>query len=184
MTTKELSQNQKILTRMCRDTSKEWWFPYDFMEREPAYLFVGYEASARLSELAKSYPDMIDTRQSGKYKQRRLCLDTIDQWFNSLPKELRYVLHRAGLTKDLKTARPAGEAKLLQLPTPPRTTAFELRYKGRTYNPKGYQHGQVYELTVGKLEIGKPVKLLAPYPRTYLNPAAFNKDWAVVNEAS
>jgi len=51
--------------------------------------FVGYEASARLSELAHDYPEMIETKQDGKYKVRRIKTENVDQWLPLLPREIR-----------------------------------------------------------------------------------------------
>jgi len=51
-----------------------WWLPQDFMRPELGELFVGYEASARLSELAKLYPEKIESKRQGKYMARRLIV--------------------------------------------------------------------------------------------------------------
>lgn len=65
------TQHQKILELMAGDP-KRWWLASDFMQPGLGELFVGYEASARLSELAKLYPDKIESQQQGKYIARRL----------------------------------------------------------------------------------------------------------------
>lgn len=173
----ELTQHQKILTTMCRNQDQEWWFPYDFMGDMLGDLFVGYEASARLSELAKDYPDMIASEQAGKYIKRRVRFETIEQWFPELPKDLRYVFHRAGLTKNIKQPTQAMEPSL-----PPATgkgSKVIAIYKGRTYNTQGYQSGQQYELKIDRLKVGKPVRILTPFQRIYPTMEAFIKEWAV-----
>lgn len=68
---RELTQHEKIITIMARQPG-HWFRPADFMQPELGELFVGYEASARLSELAKQFPRAINSRQSGKYIER--CL--------------------------------------------------------------------------------------------------------------
>lgn len=66
----------------------KWWFPQDFM-RSGADLFVGYEASARLSEVASLYPEMIESRREGKYVVRRMRIENLNNFIATLPKELR-----------------------------------------------------------------------------------------------
>jgi hypothetical protein len=99
------TQHQKILGLMvaCKGR-KEWFRAYDFMPpRLPLdHIYcVGYEATARFAELAGKYPDMIESVTDGKYKKRRINWDTMDQWLSQLPKGLRYMFHRGGVTKGL-----------------------------------------------------------------------------------
>lgn len=86
------TQEKKILTIMCQHPEVKWWFPYDFMKPELGDNFVGYEASARLSELATNYPDMVESERDGKYIKRRIRFETGKDWFWTLPKELRAVI--------------------------------------------------------------------------------------------
>lgn len=76
-----MTQTEKILTYMLRMLkSKEWFYPPDFMQPEMDFedpYFVGYEASARLSDLARQYPDLIESRRRGKYTERRIRLENI-----------------------------------------------------------------------------------------------------------
>lgn len=87
-----MTQHQKILTRMIRGTIGKWWYPQDFMKDGLGSLFVGYEASARLSELAREHPYMIESRRDGKYMMRRLNLGDVHHWINQLPADLRSTL--------------------------------------------------------------------------------------------
>ena len=89
-----MKQRNKILAHMAKDPSK-WYYPQDFMPPRMSMdneYFVGYEASARLSELASEYPDMIETKQDGKYKCRRFNLRGYDYWYKLLPKELQEIV--------------------------------------------------------------------------------------------
>lgn len=88
---KSYTQYQKIITWMLRKKEIEWFYPYDFMREIPNELFVGYEASARLSELTSLYPEMIIAERRGKYIVRKLRLDNIDNFINRLPRELRNI---------------------------------------------------------------------------------------------
>ena len=87
-----MSQYEKIIKRMIRDTQK-WWLPQDFMQEHPTHpLFVGYEASARLSELAKLYPEMIESEKQGKYLARRFNPTGVKQCYERLSIELKVLL--------------------------------------------------------------------------------------------
>lgn len=127
----DLTQHQKILFRMAhRKDLQEWFLPMDFMQPEMGDTFVGYEASARLSELATDYPEMIESRPQGKYKKRRVRWESIDQWLYLLPSDLRYIYHRAGLTAGIPKPAPAPiqnnkptdttQGKLFDIPAKPK----------------------------------------------------------------
>lgn len=84
---KPLSQQQKIVAMMCSHPEKQWWLPTDFMKG--GEFFVGYEASARLSELQKENPAIFETRPAGKYKERRMRFETGKEWFATAPKDIK-----------------------------------------------------------------------------------------------
>lgn len=82
-----MTQAKNILEHMLREKDRQTWFyPPDFM-RGGMQNFVGYEASARLSELASDYPDMIESRRRGKYMERRIRFETIPLWWPQLPED-------------------------------------------------------------------------------------------------
>lgn len=91
---KGLTQHQKIIAMMCKNHTKEWWLPTDFMKFEAGEFFVGYEASARLSELQNNYPYIFETRQAGRFKERRLRFDTGKDWYNDAPQWMQVVIKR------------------------------------------------------------------------------------------
>jgi len=76
-----LTQQQKIVAEMCSNPDKKWWLPQDFMQG--GQFFVGYEASARLSELQSENPDMFESQRNGRFIERRIVFENIDEW---LPK--------------------------------------------------------------------------------------------------
>ena len=86
-----MTQQEKIIITMLRGR-REWWLPFDFMRTSDGELFVGYEASARLSELRKEYPDMIESKRDGKYVATRLRREAVAEWFNTLPKYLKQIV--------------------------------------------------------------------------------------------
>ena len=169
------SQQQKILALMSKRQDKDWFFPYDFMD--PALgqqYFVGYEASARLSELAKDHPDMMESKRGGKYIKRRIRWEDMELWFGALPKDLRFVFHRYGTTGGLKKS----EAVVNKLEQTGNTKTIEVTavYKGH----KGYGRfdaGETYKLTLKHLILGQPVVILFPEEVTYDTITAFRKDW-------
>ncbi len=59
---------------------------------------------------------------------------------------------------------------------PKKRMEIQAVYKGRGYDT-GYQAGQQYDLVLDRLQLGKPVKVLAPHAREYRDIAAFQKDW-------
>ena len=89
------TQQEKILRLMCARRQQEWWRPPDFMKEELGELFVGYEASARLSDLAHDFPAMIETRLRGNHKERRIRWETKDQWAFLLPPAIRDIINRS-----------------------------------------------------------------------------------------
>lgn len=170
------SQHQKILVRMCLRPDKKWWFPYDFMDGDPlGGIFVGYEASARLSELAKRYPDMVESENAGKYIRRRLRFETISQWLPDLPKDLRYVIHRTGVERG-----EAGKG-LPAIPEPVKPTPtmeITATYKGRKRYGAQFEPGTTYTLAMEKLIIGRPVTIVKPWLCVYATVRAFQQDWS------
>lgn len=93
---KSLTQHQKIVAEMCLRNSKEWWLPSDFMKG--GEFFVGYEASARLSELQRENPTMFESRRAGKYMERRIRFEDGKTWYPEVSKELQLIvkLHYKG----------------------------------------------------------------------------------------
>lgn len=183
MKTNQMSQYQKILYRMAKRPNKEWWLPQDFITDDNGFVYVGYEASARLSELAKRYPEMIASQPQGKYLARKIQFDDLVNWLHILPKEYRQVFHITGHTKELRLNpdEPKPLPPVLEPPIkqPTRKSAYRARYIGRTYSAEGYQYGKDYDIEINRLVVGKPIKLLSPIPRSYSNPTAFNQDWRI-----
>lgn len=93
-----MKQAEKIFALMCHNRNKkEWWYPPDFMRENLGQFFVGYEASARLSELASKYPAMVETAKGkGKYACRRIRWEDRDKWIHDLPNNLREIEERFG----------------------------------------------------------------------------------------
>ncbi len=89
---KSLTQHQSIVAMMCKNHNKEWWLPQDFMQ--PGEFFVGYEASARLSELQRENPTMFESQRAGKYMKRKINFDTGKEWYPNISKELQLMVKR------------------------------------------------------------------------------------------
>lgn len=64
------TQYEIILGAMLINKNKSQWTAKDFQSGE---YFVGYEASARMSELNKMYPDLFITGKEGRF--RTLSID-------------------------------------------------------------------------------------------------------------
>jgi len=60
-----MKQHNIILNAMFNNKDKIMWSAKDF-QKEP--YFVGYEASARMSELKNKYPDLFVVGRDGKFR--------------------------------------------------------------------------------------------------------------------
>jgi hypothetical protein len=89
---KSLTQHQKIVAEMCKNHTKDWWLPSDFMQG--GEFFVGYEASARLSELQRENPTMFDSRRSGKFMERRIMFETGKEWYPNVSTDIQLMVKR------------------------------------------------------------------------------------------
>ena len=61
----KLSQKDKMLDIMLKNPQKEWFKASDFQSGE---WFIGYEATARMSELAFEYPMLIKRSMDGRFR--------------------------------------------------------------------------------------------------------------------
>src|SRR5690348_16395794 len=80
----DYDQKQKVLARMIMMKGKqEWFYAPDFQKPDmPQELYVGYEATARMSDVCKEYPYMVEKKKEGKYRYIRFRFEAIDDIFN------------------------------------------------------------------------------------------------------
>lgn len=83
-----MTNHQKILTIMAKEPQR-YFKQSDFMKPELGQYFVGYKVAARLSELMRDYPDIIETKKDGKYQTYRLKMENLKDWYYSLDPKLR-----------------------------------------------------------------------------------------------
>lgn len=62
---KKLTQCDRILKAMLENKDKKIWIASDFQSGK---YFVGYEASARMSDLSKLYPDLLIVGKDGRFR--------------------------------------------------------------------------------------------------------------------
>jgi len=73
METNGLTQCQFILKTMYENKdNKEVWYAKDFQHGK---YFVGYEASARMSDLLRMYPEIFIVGQDGRFRTLELNLE-------------------------------------------------------------------------------------------------------------
>jgi len=86
----KITQHEKILIIMLRDfkANGETWFRASDFQREHYGLFIGYEATARMSELVKQVPFIFETRQNGRFREVKLKIDGIKEKIERLPASL------------------------------------------------------------------------------------------------
>lgn len=89
-----MSQYQKILKVMLSNPAQEWWLPQDFMRSNLGECFVGYEASARLSELRNKYPSLFFGEKQGRFFATKLNFKVVDDILlqYGLPEEFKSII--------------------------------------------------------------------------------------------
>jgi len=95
-----MTQPEKIFVIMFKAIKNSggagWWRATNFQE-ERYKIFVGYEASARMSELVKKYPFAFDTRMNGRFREIRFKAENAREIYNQLPIDLGRHLVREGI---------------------------------------------------------------------------------------
>lgn len=61
----KLTQCETIIKIMLENPSKEWWSAKDF---QSCKYFIGYEATARISDLIRIYPDLFKVAKDGRFR--------------------------------------------------------------------------------------------------------------------
>lgn len=72
----KLTQCDVILKAMLENKARINWTAKDFQSGE---YFVGYEATARMSELARDYPDLIIPGKDGRFRTLSINWECKDQ---------------------------------------------------------------------------------------------------------
>lgn len=87
----DLTQHEKILVIMFRHYKEsgqaKFWRASDF-QKEHYGLFIGYEATARMSELLKKYPSAFEVRTMDRFRELKFNFALAGQIFYKLPFEL------------------------------------------------------------------------------------------------
>lgn len=74
----KVSQCLKILKIMLEHKEKKVWRASDFQSGE---FFVGYEATARMSDLMRIYPDKFIVGKDGRFRTLEINWDNMDEEF-------------------------------------------------------------------------------------------------------
>lgn len=89
------TQIEKIIRVMIRQKGKEWFYAPDFQRPNMSEdEFVGYEATARMSDLIREYPEIATWKKEGKYRYIRFRFENLREIYNSIkiPKEIKYLI--------------------------------------------------------------------------------------------
>ena len=78
------TQCETIIQAMLDQPEKEWWYASDFQK---APYFVGYEASARMSDIVREYPSLVDVGRDGRYRILRIRWENVEENGWHIPKE-------------------------------------------------------------------------------------------------
>ena len=65
----KISQCDVILKTMLQNRFKKYWYAKDFQSGRS---FVGYEASARMSDLMRLYPEIVIAERDGRFRTLRI----------------------------------------------------------------------------------------------------------------
>ena len=85
-----MTQCDVIIDAMLSNPQKEWWYAKDF---QGGRYFVGYEATARMTDVLNLYPTLFRYAKDGRY--RVLAID----WSNK--DEIDYHLKRLEMLKEI-----------------------------------------------------------------------------------
>ena len=86
------TQQEKLIINIARNLPKEWNKAHELIGNGAT--FIGYEVTARLSELEQDYPEMIEGRREGKYRTRRLRVELAREWLPSLPESVKEIVKK------------------------------------------------------------------------------------------
>lgn len=75
---------------------EQWFKGSDFIARD---VFIGYKAPARFCELAKDYPEIIESRMNGRFREARIIFKDLYEKSQQLPSSLRNLI----LSRFMKT---------------------------------------------------------------------------------
>ena len=92
----DLTQQEKILALLAlKNEPGRFYKPQELMD-DPR-LFVGYEATARISEVVADYPTLVEPKKVGKYRLIRFRFENLrnPETLAALPKRIRSVLYVA-----------------------------------------------------------------------------------------
>ena len=74
------SQSLKVLRLMARYPNREWWKAVDWQQpNTPRDCWIGYEATARMSDILREYPQVVVSKRDGKYRLLALRINTIEK---------------------------------------------------------------------------------------------------------
>lgn len=83
------TQHDRIIDLMVKGDGKRWWRASDFAHPS----IVGYEAGARFAEL-RHYTELFETRDVGKFKERRIRWENMKVWWESTPQGFRAIFKK------------------------------------------------------------------------------------------
>lgn len=72
----KMTQCDMILDIMMKHPEKEWWYASDFQK---APYFIGYEASARMSDVMREFPKLVEVGKDGRFRTLKINWDEIER---------------------------------------------------------------------------------------------------------
>lgn len=97
------TQCEKVVAMMIRDNNPgRWWHAWEYMGNVHD-LFVGHRAPARISDLGRSYPQMIETQRDPdkpRLHMYRFRFENYDEFIKILPDDLKQTVIREMIRVD------------------------------------------------------------------------------------
>lgn len=140
---KNITQMSKIISLMIRNGNQEWFMAGDFQEPKIKMndeLFVGWEATARMSDLLREYPEMVGVKREGKYRYLRFRFENTVKMFQTLPYYwidfIKSELEKSGITYKIeqKSFEKVGDNTVREVKTEveitPKDKTLEIKQRG------------------------------------------------------
>ena len=95
----EYSAHEKLVGLFIEKRNQKIWFrASDLQGGSNPRFYVGYEATARISELVRDIPAMFENRRDGRFMERRVRYEAINEWWSLLPSTMKVLFEDAGIT--------------------------------------------------------------------------------------
>lgn len=98
---KDLTQKEKVLKILIKyGTDGRWFNTYEFMQYQE--IFIGHRGPARISDLARDYPGLIETDSNDKVYKYRFRFNSINSGLETVPPKVKKFILGLMHTENIK----------------------------------------------------------------------------------